>query len=795
MANDNGNEIMQALLEQNRRLLDLVERKPETFHVMPDLNKAVHDFDGEGSSHEAGAWLKSIDSMAVLHGWPDSFRLENARLHMKGPARFWLQARVEDLTTWEDFKVAFRKTFVGETSTAEKWKQMQERIQMRGESTTAYFLEKTLLCKELGLGMQDTKEQVLVGLRSRDACISLTAKEHRDEDELLADLRRLERISESRIQMSPRGKPHSGDPGATPRVGSSTSRSWATTARPTEQTSGIRLTDQKSVARGSISQGSNMIKPTDQASAGGPPKKTPESLKRDQAERKCYSCGKYGHMARNCAAANPVGNFVVNQSSGDSDPAKFLKAALINGTHQLSVMIDPGSSDCILRHRAAEKCNLQVVCKGQDLYGFGNTDTSTVRSIGTSEVDIEIDDVVCHKVKVIVVNDSALPVDMLVGRTWTEQDHIAYLRMGDELRIGYRDDLPFCDIDLAQIKPSKEPLRVKETMVLPKRTVCWVTVETGKSEGSLIVPGGTDKGMLLHIEHGRVEIPVLNDKDEDQQLLRGSLFAHAELLSEREELTPVRTVPQQEPIDRGMLNVGKDINEQQVDALLKMLNEYRDCFALNLSELGCCNHLEMTITEKPGSTPVSCKPYKTNAAEREAIQKIVEEWKATGIVTETTSPYASPVLLVKKKNGENRLVIDYRRLSSQTVPEHFPLPNIDDQLQRLSGARMYCVLDCANGYLQLPLSEESKAKTAFITPDETGQFERMVFGLRNGPAVFQRLMNKVLGTAQQCSIVLHGRLVDSSQGLGGLAGSAQTSPGCSAGCRTNPETLQVCVWK
>ncbi|KAL1467564.1 hypothetical protein MTO96_042080 [Rhipicephalus appendiculatus] len=100
-------------------------------------------------------------------------------------------------------------------------------------------------------------------------------------------------------------------------------------------------------------------------------------------------------------------------------------------------MTDPGSSDCILRHQSAEKCCLQVLCKAQELYGFGNADTSTVRSIGTSEVDIEIDDVVCRKVKVIVVDNSALPVDMLVGRTWTEQDHIAYLRMGDELRIGY----------------------------------------------------------------------------------------------------------------------------------------------------------------------------------------------------------------------------------------------------------------------------------------------------------------------------------------------------------------------
>ncbi|KAL1442315.1 hypothetical protein MTO96_030860 [Rhipicephalus appendiculatus] len=100
-------------------------------------------------------------------------------------------------------------------------------------------------------------------------------------------------------------------------------------------------------------------------------------------------------------------------------------------------MIDARSSDYILRHEVAEKCSLQSVCKAQELYRFGNADTSRVRSIGTSEVDIEIDDVVCRKVKVIVVNNSALPVDMLVGRTWTEQHHIAHLRMGDELRIGY----------------------------------------------------------------------------------------------------------------------------------------------------------------------------------------------------------------------------------------------------------------------------------------------------------------------------------------------------------------------
>ncbi|KAL1484731.1 hypothetical protein MTO96_032408, partial [Rhipicephalus appendiculatus] len=269
------------------------------------------------------------------------------------------------------------------------------------------------------------------------------------------------------------------------------------------------------------------------------------------------------------------------------------------------------------------------------------------------------DDVVCRKVKVIVVKNSALPVVMLFGRTWTEQDHIAYLRMGDEPKIGHRDDLPFYNIDRAQMKPSKEPLRVRKTVVQTKRTVRWVTVETGRSEGNLVLPTGTGKGMLLHIENGKVEILMLNGKAEDLQLINGSSFAHAELLSGSEELSPVRPVLQQKPIHRSMLNVGKDVSEQQVDALLKMLNEYRDCFALNLPQLGCCNQLEMTITEHPGSAPVSCKAYTTNPEERKAIQKAVKEWKATGIVAETSSSYASQMLLVKKKK--------WRKSSSHTL--------------------------------------------------------------------------------------------------------------------------------
>ncbi|CAI6374939.1 unnamed protein product [Macrosiphum euphorbiae] len=131
------------------------------------------------------------------------------------------------------------------------------------------------------------------------------------------------------------------------------------------------------------------------------------------------------------------------------------------------------------------------------------------------------------------------------------------------------------------------------------------------------------------------------------------------------------------------------------------------------------------------------------ASERETISCIVQEWKEF-IVTETKSAYASPVLLVTKKDGDARLVVDYRKLNAQTVRKVFPTPNLDEHLETLHGATLFTTLDLASGYLQVPLTETSKEKTAFITPSESGKFERMVFGLINAPYEFSRLMQRIL---------------------------------------------------
>lgn len=89
-------------------------------------------------------------------------------------------------------------------------------------------------------------------------------------------------------------------------------------------------------------------------------------------------------------------------------------------------------------------------------------------------------------------------------------------------------------------------------------------------------------------------------------------------------------------------------------------------------------------------------------------------------MSDTVSPYASPVLQVQTKDGDPKLVVDYRKLNAQTVRRVFPTPQLDDHLETLCGAKLFCTLDLASGYLQVPLTEAAKEKTAFITPDDTG---------------------------------------------------------------------------
>lgn len=159
-----------------------------------------------------------------------------------------------------------------------------------------------------------------------------------------------------------------------------------------------------------------------------------------------------------------------------------------------------------------------------------------------------------------------------------------------------------------------------------------------------------------------------------------------------------------------------------------LLTDFSDGFA-EPTELPPHRQYDHAITLEPGATPINCRPYRYSPLQKDEIHSM--------------SPFAAPVLLVKKKDRTWRFCVDYRRLNMVTIKNKFPLPVIDELFDELAGAVFFFKIDLRAGYHQIRMREGDEEKTAFKTHHGHFQFRVMPFGVTNGPPTFQCVMNSV----------------------------------------------------
>jgi len=146
--------------------------------------------------------------------------------------------------------------------------------------------------------------------------------------------------------------------------------------------------------------------------------------------------------------------------------------------------------------------------------------------------------------------------------------------------------------------------------------------------------------------------------------------------------------------------------------------------------------------------PIHQRPYRVPYAKRELVEKELRGMLEAKVIRPSTSPWASPIVLVPKKDGGVRFCVDYRKLNAKASFDAYPMPRVEEMFESIGAAEVISTLDLAKGCWQITINHSSQEKTTFATPFELFEFEVMPFGLHNAPAIFQRLMNHTLQDCQ-----------------------------------------------
>lgn len=433
---------------------------------------------------------------------------------------------------------------------------------------------------------------------------------------------------------------------------------------------------------------------------------------------------------------------------------------IIDG-RDVTALVDTGADYSVLSGKLCR--NLKKVTTQWDGPDMRTAGGHTVAPIGRCTARVEINGEV-RPVKFLVLENCSR--DVILGIDFLTE-YGAVIDLGTN-RLTLRTPAPTQEIPSLTAAPVRV---VADHVKLPPRSSVFLSVQTDMAtSGEALIEGSLqlllEKGIgiargIAHLHQGHANVLVTNFRNEPQHLTRAMTVAYLEgiadsiddpLLSELTTRSAARKPGMNASID---LDINPKLSLSERHELSQLLDDFRDCFAAETG-VGRTSVAKHRIITDDITHPVRQPPYRVSLKEREVIQEQVRNMLEDDVIQRSTSPWAAPVVLVKKKDGTLRFCVDYRRLNKVTKKDVYPLPRIDDTLDRLRHARYFSSIDLKSGYWQIEVDERDREKTAFITPDGLYEFKVMPFGLCTAPATFQRVMDTVLAGLkwQTCLVYL-----------------------------------------
>ena len=472
----------------------------------------------------------------------------------------------------------------------------------------------------------------------------------------------------------------------------------------------------------------------------------------------CYRCGEKGHLARNCQSnlsSQDKRDVPENVPSKTNEVKTKLSSIVAANKRQTLVMeatvnrssvlcvVDTGSSVCLMSERKWNEVKINEQLEPSDIVAEA-ANNMPLGILGKATMKL-----VCsgHEFDVEFYVVDKMSQDILLGLNWLVDHGITIFVNERKMSFADGKELKLFLYDSSLLDPD---VALCEDVVVPAKheVISWARLSNPSLSDQILEPNGdlANKGVvvarvIVRPEGQSIPVQIVNPGDKSIRLFKGTKLGQLQAFEE-DFKDPGVSIGHQDQRDLHF-EIG-ELEQEEKETLEAFLHDQQDVFASSVKEIGT-THVTEHVVDTGDSRPIKQLPRRLPQALKPVVDKQVNEMLEAGVIRPSNSPWASPIVLVRKKDGTWRFCIDFRKVNDQTVKDAYPLPQVNDIVDSLNGQKYFSTLDLTSGYWQVPVEKESIPKTAFVIPGG-GHFEflKLPFGLSNAVPTFQRLMATVL---------------------------------------------------